>query len=85
MASEFYSHFFYNSHIRVKLTNPNPTPLIKEKVPFQSTELVLERTEIWLHVPMGPETKNDCADESQRQITALPSLQMSVKYEGGGG
>jgi hypothetical protein len=24
MAFEFYGIFFYNSHIRVKLTNPNP-------------------------------------------------------------
>jgi hypothetical protein len=39
---------------------------------------VAVRTKIWSRVPTGPETKYDCADEGQKQITAL--LQGRCKY-----
>jgi hypothetical protein len=43
-----------------------PSP-IKEEVPFQNIN-VFERTK---NMVMGPKTKNDCAGEEWRQITAL--------------
>jgi hypothetical protein len=46
---------------------PNP-PLIEEEAPSQNTQVVLERTQIWSWVPMGPENKNDCAGEGQQQF-----------------
>jgi hypothetical protein len=39
--------------------------------PLLSSKRCLERTNIWLWVLTGPETKNDCADECQQQSTGL--------------
>jgi hypothetical protein len=44
---------------------------IKKLKPVSEHISDLGRTKIWSWVPMGPETKNDCAGEGQQQITAL--------------
>jgi hypothetical protein len=43
--------------------------LVEEETVLQNT-LSVHGTKIWSWVPMGPETKNDCTGEGQKQITA---------------
>jgi hypothetical protein len=57
------------------------SPTQKEKPPpvvtaFPNTQAVLERTKIKSCVPTGPETKHDCANEGQQQITGLESRRL---------
>jgi hypothetical protein len=33
--------------------------------------MALKRTKIWSWVPTGPETKNDCAGEGQKEFAAM--------------
>jgi hypothetical protein len=56
-------------------SSSNQTPSLAEE---EAPQVVLERTKVWSWVPTGPETKNDCAAESQQQITALYSYAANV-------